>query len=429
MRASTEAETLLWCMRPPLDLLHLRGPLPEKIAALRPEERPFRPATHSRFRSHLVVTETVNQARALERLIAAEAEALPIEAPSEAARAPVLDAKAVSAAQRRMLHAISRRPGEAVSAGVSDSLVNQLYKVALALDLYRGMDLRAYRGVLVSTQHSPIIRALIVAANEQAVPVVYVPHAPAADNSAYLDLPVGYAGLRGRGEREFYSAALGVPATLLDEVGNLASDVLSSPVPSLRPDAPGILALSPHPAPTIRRIFEAVAGDGLGPMAVAPHPRSDLDELRELLPAGWTLREDVRTIDLLAEGAPFLFHFSSGVAWESAALGVPTATVRLDDAPVSYRFLADERVAPAIRTPDDARGFAERARRGEVDRGALRDHAVAWCAVDGGAAAERLRELLERADGAGRPARLSDGWARGGAAVRRSWIDGTKAAR
>ncbi|MBN9612238.1 MAG: hypothetical protein J0H64_02005, partial [Actinobacteria bacterium] len=61
MSATTdEVDVLLWCMRPPLDLYRLRGPLPESIRELPPRQRPFRPATHSRYRDFFVATETAN---------------------------------------------------------------------------------------------------------------------------------------------------------------------------------------------------------------------------------------------------------------------------------------------------------------------------------------------------------------------------------
>ena len=426
-----DTETLLWCMRPALHLFHLRGRLPRRISDLPPAQRPFRPAAHARFGSVLAVTETVNQLRAIERLVSPASEELPVEAPDEAAREPVLSVYPVRSAVHRITATLAPRAEAAVVA----SFENQLYKVALALAQYRSFDLSRFRAVLVATQHSPIMRALLVAAVEQRVPVVYVPHAPVAANLAYLDLPVTYAGLRGAGERRYYTRELGVPGELLDTVGNLASDVLSRPVPALHRDGAGVLALSPHEPEVLRRIFAAVAGPGLGDMVVAPHPRSDRAQLAEMLPAGWSLYPGDRTLDLLASGPPFLLQFSSGVAWESAALGVPTATVRVDETPVNYPFLADESVYPAIRTPDEAARFAARARAGEVDRDGLRRHAEEWCAVDGEPAASRLAELLDRVtrgrgatDGAERPARLHDGWAAGGAALARSWLAGTAAA-
>lgn len=422
-----DAETLLWCMRPAIDLCHLRGPLPDKLRALPPAQRPFRPANHAQFNGFLVVTETVNQARAVEPLTAETATPIDVQAPSEAERERVLSAKNVRGAQKRLRKALENR----VDPAVTDSLENQLFKVALAYSIYQGMNLGQYTGVLISSQHSPIMRALAAAAREQNVPVVYVPHAPVATNGAYLDLPVAYAGLRGEGERDFYAARLSVAPSELDIVGNLASDVLEVPMPEIDSAGPGVLALSPHPEATIRSIFEAVASEGTGAMIVAPHPRSDRAVIDALLPQGWTVYEGERTLDLLRTGPAFLFQFSSGVAWESAALGVPTATVRLDEEAVNYPFLEDEGVYPPIRAAADAAAFAQQARSGAIDRAALREHALRWCASDGEAARVALGRLLDRVrrDGAaGRPAQIHDGWGKSGVAANESWIAGTPAA-
>ncbi|MHA3684247.1 hypothetical protein ACXR2T_09165 [Leucobacter sp. HY1910] len=421
------AETLLWCMRPAIDLCHLRGPLPDKLRTLPPEQRPFRPANHAQYNGFLVVTETVNQARAVDPLTADTATPIEVQAPTESARQRVLGAKNVRGAQKRLRKALESR----LDIAVADSLENQLFKVALAYSIYQGMNLREYAGVLISSQHSPIMRALAAAAREQQVPVVYVPHAPVATNGAYLDLPVTYAGLRGEGERDFYAERLLVESNALDTVGNLASDVLAAPMPDIDLTGPGVLALSPHPEATIRSIVEAVAGEEMGPMVIAPHPRSDRAVIDALLPTGWAVYEGDRTLDLLRTGPPFLFQFSSGVAWESAALGIPTATVRLSEDAVNYPFLEDESVYPAIRRAADATSFAQRARRGEIDRVALREHALRWCEHDGAAARNALAQLLDRVrsqGAAGRPAQIHDGWGKAGVALSGSWLADTPVA-
>ncbi|WP_157993048.1 hypothetical protein [Leucobacter luti] len=426
MNITDETETLLWAMRPAIDLSHLRGPLPSSISDLAPEKRPFRPATHLILDSFFVATETVNQARALER-VAHRGVPIELDLPGEDDRARLFGSPALALAQRRIAETLNGR----VPAAVIDSFENQLYKVVVALSIYRGFDLSRFSGVLVSTQHSPIMRALFIAAEEQGVPVIYVPHAPVAVNSAYRDLPVAYAGLRGPGEVEFYARELAVPRTQLDIVGNLGSDVLSAPMPSIDPASPGVVALSPHPAETIRRVFAAVSSPQLGATTVAPHPRSDLPEVQALMPSGWRIDTEHRTLDLLHTGVPFMFQLSSGVAWESAALGIPTATIRLDESPVNYPFLDDEAVFPSVFTPADAAAFVADARAGRIDRAALRKHAVHWCALDGASAAAELERVLAHVATGGAQAharRLHDGWAAGGAALAYSSIAHTPVA-
>ncbi|QIM19321.1 hypothetical protein G7066_13415 [Leucobacter coleopterorum] len=372
----------------------------------------------------MVATETVNQARALDRLISAQATEITVSVPEEQHREVLFGGPGVQRALERLTSALSDRVDGAVLA----SFENQLYKVATALDMYRRLDLSMYSGVLVATQHSPIIRALFVAATEQRVPVVYVPHAPVAANSAYLDLPVDYAGLRGEGEREFYHRELGIELTDLGIVGNLASDLLTRPVPELNLNTAGVLALSPHQPHVLEQIFRIVAEADCGDMIVAPHPRSDLDAIRDLLPPSWSMFEGERTLDLLAAGPPFLFQFSSGVAWESAALGIPTATIHIDDSPVNYPFLADESIYPPIRTTDETQRFVSFARSGTYDRTQMRTHAEQWCAVDGDQAVAQLQELLETVSPHSSPNRLHDGWAKDGVALSRSWIASTAVA-
>ncbi|MFV0433695.1 MAG: hypothetical protein ACK5LO_06940 [Leucobacter sp.] len=424
---TSEAENLLWCIRPQLDFYRLRAPLSPAVLEKPLHTRIVSVPNHARYGSTLVATETVNQYRAVERLIGSSAETVKLMNPRPELREGIVTTEAVQVAQRRLRSALADRAADAVTA----SFEVQLQKLALALALYRATDLSAYSGVVIATQHAPTLRTLIVAANEQSVPVTYVPHAPVADNCAYLDLPTSYVGLRGRGEREFYANSIGARPELLDIVGNLATDVLARPLPATRAQAPGVLALSPDPPETLRRVFETLSGADLGSMIVAPHPRSNPDDIRELLPTGWSTYEGGRTLDLLAEGPPFVFQFSSGVAWESAALGIPTAEIRLGDEPVNYPFLADETVYPPVRNPEEARAFAERARAGEVDRGRLRRHAEAWCESDGDSAAQRLGALLDRVaveGGSDRPQRVHDGWSSGGAALARSWIAATEAA-
>ena len=426
--SADKTEALLWCIRPQLDLYELRGPLSDEVRNKPLAMRALSVPKHVAFGSVLVATETVNQLRAVERLIGPDCETVGFMNPRPEQRERIASMDHVVEAQRRVRDALTGKVADAVIA----SFEVQIQKLAFAIYMYRKKDLSQFSAIMVATQHAPTLRALIVAANQQSVPVIYVPHAPVADNCAYADLPASYVALRGEGERDFYARTVGADPALLDVVGNLASDVLEHPLPEIRPERPGVLALSPHPVETIRRIFDAVASADLGHLVVAPHPRSNLDEIRAILPEGWALFEGGRTLDLLAEGPPFLFQFSSGVAWESAALGIPTADIRLDATPVNYPFLADESIYPAIRNPHDALAFAERARRGEIDRDRLRSHARTWCACDGDEAAARLQALIDRVTSAhdpARPARVHDGWGIGGAALTRSWIRASRPAR
>ena len=57
------------------------------------------------------------------------------------------------------------------------------------------VDLTQFRFILLARQTHPLLRALILRAEEQGVPVVYVPHSPLT--RFQVDLPVSFAGLRG----------------------------------------------------------------------------------------------------------------------------------------------------------------------------------------------------------------------------------------
>ncbi|MEV8337709.1 hypothetical protein [Leucobacter sp. NPDC077196] len=419
-----DVERLLWCIRPAVDITHLHAPLPEKMVQQHPTAWPYREASLRTAEHHLVVTETVNQERSLAPVFEGGPRSLPPLSAGEGTEA--VESEVVREVRSRLRRALSNEEPLLVAA-----LEHRLYKAARAHMQFRRLDLSAYRGLVVATQHSSSVRAAILAAEEQGTPVTYIPHAPVAGNPVYLDLPASTAGLRGVGESDYYSRELGIPAASLDVIGNLGSDLLETPAPAIRPGAPGILALSPHPSETLERMFSLVSDASIGELIVAPHPATQLKDVRPLMRPGWQLAEGWRTMDLLTEGPAFLLHLSSGVAWESAALGIPTATIRLDQTPVNYPFLVDESVYPSIFTSSEAASFVARARGGVIDRSALLAHARRWCSFDGVEAKERLRVLLRRNPGESAESQtrcLHDGWSAGGAALARSWIASTPVA-
>jgi len=277
------------------------------------------------------------------------------------------------------------------------------------LERYARLDLSRYRFVLLPRQSHPIVRALILMAEEQGIPTVFLPHSPMT--TWQVDLPFSYAGLRGDAERELVVARLAADPARILVVGNPATTVLEDPMPPLRADLPGVLAVSPDPEPVLRHVIELLQQGGLDRVLVAPHPRSDLSVLRRLMPHGWEMHRGNRTLELLRQGAPWMIQMSSGVAWEAAALGIPTADVRWNGREPDYPFLADETVFRSLRNPDDVVRFI--ATVSEFDREQSRVHARAWSAVDGAEAVTRIRAFLSDIDGP-RP-RIADGWAPGGA--------------
>ncbi len=298
-------------------------------------------------------------------------------------------------------------------------------KAAFAIRLYRAIDWTAVSSVVVATQHELMVRSLILAAQEAGKPVVYLPHAPIGSNAQYADLPTAFAGLRGRREVDYCAQHLNADAELLDVVGNPSSDVLSAPMPAIDTAGPGVLALSPHPPRLLRAIVDAVRESGVKHLIVAPHPRSNLAEISKLVPKGWSVHAGRRTLDLLREGPRFLLHHSSGVAWESAALGIPTADVSVGGARPNYPFLEDP-VFPRLQNSGEIADFVLGGGSEATDRELLRVSAMAWCAIDGEAAARRVREVVAEAEArfrGGRPARLVDGWAGADSPAREiSWL-------
>lgn len=271
------------------------------------------------------------------------------------------------------------------------------------------VDLTPYRFILVARQTHPLLRALILRAEEQGVPVVYVPHSPLT--RFQVDLPVSYAGLRGGAERAWIAAVTGADTHRISVVGNPSTDITHLPAPDIAGSGvPGVFAVSPDPEPDLRRMIDMLTEAGLDDVLVAPHPRSDVAMLERLIPSTWSLHRDGLTVDLLRRGPRWVIQSSSGVAWESALLGIPTGDIRLDERPPTYPFLEDEQVFPALHSADHVRTFVQDA--ADVDRDRLRALAHSWCATDGTEAVELTHRLLGEAV-ASRP-RILDAWASGG---------------
>jgi hypothetical protein len=419
--ASTSTDAALaWCLQPILDLSPSWRGARLRHALLRDVARPVRLPRLEEDDGVLFATTTLNQGRTLD--------------PITSHPTPVRIARFAPEWMRRSTSSRAtarvRAWGDAVcrAAGrpdIIDVWRNTLAKTDLLLRTYRHLDLSAFSSLVVATQHDPQIRALILASQEQGLPVVYFPHAPVADNPQYSDLPVAFAGLRGQSEREFYTESFDVGADRLEIVGNPASDVLAAEPPPVSSALFGVLALSAHPISVVRRIVAVVAEGGAENVVVAPHPRSVKREIRRVLPTGWRLSDAPRTLDILRAGVRFVIQPSSGVAWESVALGIPTANLCIDDRPVSYPFLADATMIPPVRSADDVRRFIRLAP--DMDRMRLRSHALDWCSFDGMQAVTRARELIAGARDhrglTGNGARILDGWNQNsGVALHRSWL-------
>ena len=367
--------------------------------------RPFAPSRTREGLGGLVVTRSPNEERALAPVVGFEPDPRPLPEtarPGGAAHDPI--ARAVSRRIDAFLEAEDRPELRASWHHAVNFTQHELRRL-------ESVDLSAHAFVLLSRQTHPLLRALILRVEQQDVPVVYVPHSPLT--RFQVDLPVSRAALRGAAERDWIAAHADADPSRIDVVGNPATSISDAPAPVLT--GRGVLAVSPDPEPELRRMIGLLVDAGLDDVVLAPHPRSDEAMLRRILPGGWTLHRGGHTVELLREGPRWLIQRSSGVAWESAQLGIPTADVRLDDEIPAYPLLEDERAFPALRTPDDVRAFTAGA--ASADRAALRTVAEQWCATDGEAAADRIRAVL---DGAAPAVRIVDAWAPGGVLHRQS---------
>lgn len=290
-------------------------------------------------------------------------------------------------------------------------------RASRALDALRSVP---GRSMLVASQHDPLIRSWLVAARARGVPSFYIPHAPVARAAHYADLPFTAVGLRGTEERRFYSR-MGADAKQIFIVGNPASDLLGRQSCAVS-TAPGVLALSAWPSSRLADVLTIVKEAGIGDVIVAPHPRSNVSALARQMPPSWKLWTG-HTAELLKEGVAFLVQHSSGVAWESAALGIPTAQIVLDQAPPSYPLLDDD-VFVKCSSSESLHHFADRARAGAWRDEEVRAGARRWCEMDGVAALDAAHKfVLENATRSDGPMVL-DGWGPARAATSRSRIAG-----
>lgn len=252
--------------------------------------------------------------------------------------------------------------------------------------------LRQYdvRTLIVSNQHLADHRAALRLAHRNGMSTLYVPHAPAASNDAYRDLPVTAAALRGDFEVRFY-ADLGARRERLHSTGNPAFPEVEPPS---RLDGPVVLAVSPWPRERLATVIDLVRR-GVGQnttVVVAPHPRSRRSELRRLVPSGWSIHAG-RTLELLQNGPRLLVQHSSGVAWEGLYLGIPTVEIAFNDEAPSYPLITP----PYITSVRDTDGMREAVKTppSQIDRSALRAWARRWCASVDGPAARKVVDVME----------------------------------
>lgn len=146
------------------------------------------------------------------------------------------------------------------------------------------------------------------------------------------------------------------------------------------------------------------------PFTVCPHPATDIEHLRALLPDRARLVEGERTSKVIARGCRAVVQSSSGVATEAMLLGAPVIDVPIEGRPPNYPAIAEPYVrmaadAAELRRAVDA--FGSEARGPFVER--ARTWARGWTAYTGRQAEQRLRGLLASELHPTGP--LLDGWA------------------
>ena len=248
------------------------------------------------------------------------------------------------------------------------------------------------RKLVAATQHNVRVRAALVAAHAAGVPTVYVPHAPAANNRIYRDLPFDLAALRGPLEVDYYTD-LGADPGRLHVVGDLSLSVRADSLPC--PDGPIVVAPSPWEAPRVEKFIAMVDAGIKEPFVVCPHPRADVAHMRELLPERAHLVEGERTLDVIARGCGAVVQNSSGVAVEAMLLGTPVIEVPANGQPPTYLAISEPYVRIATTPAELHQAVSTRApeaRLHDVER--ARTWVRGWTAYTGTEAEARLRALL-----------------------------------
>lgn len=200
------------------------------------------------------------------------------------------------------------------------------------------------RRVVLSTQQSIHARAASIVAQNLDLPTVYIPHAPAADNVYYRDIPFNYAALHGNREKQFYED-IGSDTARISVIGSLRE----LPHVPKQPDREAaretvVVAPSPWDEPVVRAFFDLVVPGLRRPFVVCPHPRSDVALIRSLVPPGTQIIVDRETSDVLAERGLAVVQHSSGVALEAMYLGVPVIDMRLTNLDPPYLFMRTRHV-------------------------------------------------------------------------------------
>ncbi len=382
------ADPLVWCIRPVLT--NLPAPTPGRVrsrvvrwsGAVSPATS-FAPLKESKW---LTAWHTTNERRAYGSLV---------RDGTEYSLMGSLSATLYSNRVRRRIRELANTISQQLSGLTSiqpDHLTRLLVHSEIGgLRAHRLIQDHGVERVVVATQHSSFIRAVVVAASNLNVPCVYVPHAPVGRNRLYADLPFEMCALRGPREVKYY-IDLGARRESMAVMGDAS---MPADLPDLPCPQAVVIAPSPQGTRRLTAFFNFIGEAHLGATLVCPHPRLTAAELRPLLPDGAELVSDMRTIDLVSATGAVVVQSSSGIAGEALQLGAPTIQVVLDDDPPGYPLIQEPFVSFA-RSPAELHSTVT-AMLEELPaaRTSRQDWAKEWCAYRGPEAEARLLALLE----------------------------------
>lgn len=406
----------VWALLPHVALgLGDPGPVSALQTALRCARQALRPLVRSagpqlfRVGSILVASTSWQNMRVLrpvvEELEGRYGQATRVQLPSLSLKEILGCRRAAAIATRQLGHLL-----EHLHARVQHDLAEEASQVAvLRARTARLFESDTFTAMLVATQHNAATRSLLVAAHEAGgVRSVYIPHAPVADNDAYRDLPTHFALLRGPAEVDFYLELDGCDG-LLCVVGDPS---ISAEAGSLPPrNGPVVFVGTTGERSELEAMVRVVRDSGIGPIEVAPHPRTKGSVFDGLYPASWRVNQFPSTYERLErEGASLVVQFSSGTGLEALRLGLPVVEMCHRDERPNYPYLKEPEVRIAS-TSDELHAVAN-----QIDlSGAAAERRVAyantWCSQVGAPASAAAADAVERCLEGPVPSRLLyDGW-------------------
>lgn len=265
--------------------------------------------------------------------------------------------------------------------------------------------------LLVGTQHGAAIRALIRAAiDDGSVRVVYMPHAPLADNPWYHDLPAHWALLRGTAEFDVYRS-LGVDEQRLHVVGDPSVPDVQGRVESVGSRI--LYAVSTDSARSVRGDIDVIGSAGCEEVEVAMHPRlRERADLHELFPSAWALNPLPSTFARMQSAPPaVVVQHGSGVGLEALSLGLAVVDLCNPGRRPNYHYLAPP-VVPVVADSDRLRSAIDAVGDDLESVELRRATARRWMVTAGEDAADAAcDQLVCIAESPLHPTMLLDGWA------------------